>query len=558
MELDKEQKEAVEFYTGQAIVIAGAGSGKTRCSTHRIARLIERGERPESILTFTFTNAAADEMKSRLIGTIGEQNVALLNIGTMHSQMNKILRKNVHLWRPHFYKYEIMDEYGLRILVKDAMKDCGLPENDLVNFANAVHMIAFIKNRTFTVEQVCREGILDEELAQLGVLTWFKQFFETYESLRHSRKLVGFDDMLWDTYFLLSEKVNILNTYAQTFKFILVDEFQDTNQVQFEIVKMLQSKHRNLFVVGDPRQCVYSFRGAIPQLSIEFKQHFPNGQLIELQHNYRCVENVVGMSNDLIGHAGYPLAPTKATRKEGKIEFLGCFIDDNEEAGAIVEEVRQLHEDGMKWSDIVVLSRTNAQSRPLEEKFVKAKIPYVSVEGSFYESANVKDMICYLKLALGDDLDAFKRAYNRPNRFLGKAFYEDFERRIQANGDILRVLNCGGFPRSFMNKSAGAFAGQLLVLRRSIVGLTAGQGIKLIRKLFEYDEWLKKNDLDAQNRIEILNELESSANDFTEIKEYLDFVDLIVQGQKKSEDFDAVRFMTIHRSKGLESPVVVL
>ena len=558
MELDYEQKEAVEFYGGQAIVIAGAGSGKTRCTTNRIARLIERGERADSILAFTFTNAAADEMKSRLIGTIGEQNVALLNIGTMHSQMNKILRKNVHLWRPHFFKYDIMDEYGVRILVKDAMKECGLPENDLVNFANAVHMIAFIKNRIFRVEDVCRpEGVLDEDLRALGVITWFKQFFQTYEALRHSRKQVGFDDMLWDTYFLLREKINVLNTCAHAFKFILVDEFQDTNQVQFELIRMLQSHHSNLFVVGDPRQAIYSFRGADVSLSLEFKQHFPKARIIELKHNYRCVRNIVDMSNDLIGHAGYPFEPTQSVRDTGKIEFLGCFIDDNEEAAAIVEEIGQLNVDGRKWSEMVVLSRTNAQSRPLEEKLVKARIPYVSVEGSFYDSANVKDMMCYLKLAMGDDMEAFKRVYNRPNRFLGKAFFEDFETKMaRGSRGIFDTLGRGGFSRSYMNQAASGFASQIMILRRSISGLSAGKGIELIRKLFDYDGWVKKNDLDAQNRIEILNELQTSAAEFTSIPDYLSFVDLIVQGQKKGTDFDAVRLMTIHRSKGLESPVV--
>ncbi len=166
-------------------------------------------------------------------------------------------------------------------------------------------------------------------------------------------------------------------------------------------------------------------------------------------------------------------------------------------------------------------------------------------------------MLCYLKLALKDDMDAFKRIYNRPNRFLGKAFFEDFEgKMLRGNRGLLDTLARGGFPRSYMNQSASGLAAQLMILRKSIVGLGAGKGIELIRKMVDYDGWLKKNDLDAQNRIEILNELETSASDFTEIKEYLDFVDLIVQGQKKGEEFDAVRLMTIHRSKGLESPVV--
>ena len=555
MQLDEYQQQAVEFYKGQVIVIAGAGSGKTKCATERIARLIERGETPESILAFTFTNAAADEMKKRLSAKLGDEMVARLNIGTMHSQLNKILRANIQFWRPDMHKYEIMDEYGCRKLVQEAQKACGLPEDSIVNIANGMKAVSFVKNEAVSVEEV-KDGIVDGLLKQLGVIDWFVDFFETYESMRRMKKLVGFDDMLWDTYFMLREKVNILNTYAEKFKFLLVDEFQDTNKVQFELVKMLQSKHKNLFTVGDPRQSIYKFRGADVTLSLEFKKHFPGSHTIELLNNYRSVSNIVELSNDLISNANYPFQPTKFTRPEGKIEFVGSFQTDNEEAESITEEIKALYVDGVKYNDIIILTRTNAQSRPFEEKFVKNKIPYRSLDGTFYESANVKDMLCFLKLIVGDNFEAFKRVYNKPNRYLGKVFFEEFSRRYAPGKNIVQILMQGGFPKNFMNKGAATLAAELKLLRSACAMLSPGKAIEMIRKMLQYDEWLTKNEMDASSRIEILNELQSSAMEYPSIKEYLEFVELIIAAQQSKEDYDAVRIMTVHRSKGLEAPVV--
>ena len=556
MNLDKQQKRAVEFYEGQAIVIAGAGSGKTRVLTNRVARLIERDVQPESVLAFTFTNAAADEMKNRLIEMIGQEKVDRLNIGTMHSQLNRILRKNVSYWRPHMYGYEIMDDYGQRKLITETMKACGLPEDSMVNIANAGTVLAHVKNNAWSLQDLF-EGAGRDRMIDLGVDDWFVDFFQTYERLRQQGKLVGFDDMLWDTYFLLRERVNVLNTYRQAFKFLLVDEFQDTNIVQFELIKMLQSHHGNLFAVGDPRQAIYSFRGADVSLSLEFTKHFPKAEVIELTHNYRCSGNIVEMSNDLIAHAGYPFSRTKSIKENGEIRFMGEFMDDNGEAEAIAEEIKSLHEtEGVKYSDMVVLTRTNAQTRPLEEKFIKGKIPYRSMDGSFYESANVRDMICYLRLLVRDDLDAMKRVFNRPNRFLGKVFWDAFYRRAAGGADLLRLLRGGGFPKPFMDRNASTFGMELTALRNNLAQASPGQAIKVVRQVFEYDAWVKKNDMDCESRLEILNELESSSEGYPSIAEYLEFVDLIVAAQNKTEEFDAVRIMTVHRSKGLESQVV--
>ncbi len=555
MKLDKSQQKAVDHYKGQAMAVAGAGSGKTKVVTERIAKLIERGEKPESILAFTFTNAAADEMKKRLLAIIGDVNVGLLNIGTMHSQMNRILRKNIEFWKPGMMGYEIMDDYGQRKLVTEALKATGLPENEKTNIANSIKAIANIKNAAISMEDVMA-GKVDGMLKEMGVQAWFVDFFQTYETLRYRLKKVGFDDMLWDTYFLLSEMSNILNTYANLFNFILVDEFQDTNQVQFGIIKMLQSKHKNLFVVADPRQAIYGFRGADVKLALEFLTHFPEGNIIELEYNYRCASNIVEIANDLIAKAGYPFARTKFTKVAGKIQFVGSFESDDDEALAITEEIKLLNQDGVKYGDITVLARTNAQSRPFEEKFIRNKIPYRSVEGSFYDSANVKDMVSYLELAIGDNMEAFKRVYNRPNRFLGKIFYEEFVSRMKHGGTIMNNLRCGGFAKPFMNKGAGALAMDLMMIRNHATSSTPGKVIQFTRKLVAYDDWLRKNEIDALSRIEIINELESNADTFPTVLEYLEFVRQITAAQKNKDEFDAVQIMTVHRSKGQEFPIV--
>jgi DNA helicase-2/ATP-dependent DNA helicase PcrA len=553
MQLDSSQQKAVDYYKGQLMVVAGAGSGKTRVLTERIGKLIERGERPESILAFTFTNAAADEMKNRLLGIIGPVNVELLNIGTMHSQLNRILRKNIAIWKPDMHAYTIMTDYDQRILVKDSLDACSMELNNKTNIANGRIAIAYVKNMAYSLDDV-QNGKMNDFLNNLGI-KWFPDFFETYETIRRQKKCVGFDDMLWETYFLLREQFNVLNTYAEAFNFMLVDEFQDTNPVQFEVVKMLQSKHKNLFVVGDPRQSIFGFRQADVTLSLEFKKHFPQGDIIELEHNYRCANNIVEMSNDLIAHAEYPFKRTKPVKESGIVEFGGCFSDDGEEAIAITEEIKSLVHDGVKYGDIVVLNRTNAQSRPFEEKFVKSRIPYISVEGSFYESANVKDMLCYLELIVGDNLDAFKRVYNRPNRFLGKVFFEQFEQKFKRRPFVTDCLR-EQYSKSNMMKAASGFAMELMILRRNAKDLNPGKAIALVRRSVNYDDWIRQNEMDFAERLEILNELQSSAESFNTIAEYTDFIRGIVEAQNKNGEMDAVRIMTIHRSKGLEFPVV--
>jgi DNA helicase-2/ATP-dependent DNA helicase PcrA len=554
MQLDSSQQRAVDYFKGQVMVIAGAGSGKTRVLTERIGKLIQRGVKPESILAFTFTNAAADEMKNRLIKSIGPVNVELLNIGTMHSQLNRILRKNMMIWKPDMHAYTVMNDYDQRILVKDSLDACSMELNNKTNIANGRIAIAYVKNMAYSLKDV-QDGRIDDFLIKLGI-KWFPDFFETYEQIRRQKKFVGFDDMLWETYFLLREQFNVLNTYAELFNYMLVDEFQDTNPVQFEVVKMLQSKHKNLFVVGDPRQSVFGFRQADVSLSLDFKKHFPAGDIIELEHNYRCANNIVEMSNDLISHAEYPFARTKPVKNAGIITFGGCFEDDGGEAISIAEEIKTLvATEGVKYGDIVVLNRTNAQSRPFEEKFVKSRIPYISVEGSFYESANVKDMLCYLELIVGDSLEAFKRVYNRPNRFLGKVFFEQFEQKFRKRPFVTDCLR-EAYSKSNMMKAASGFGMELMILRRNAKEMNPGKAIALVRKSVNYDDWVRQNEMDYAERLEILNELQSSAESFGTIAEYTEFIRGIVEAQKKDGEMDAVRIMTIHRSKGLEFPVV--
>ena len=554
MQLDASQQRAVDYFKGQVMVIAGAGSGKTRVLTERIGKLIQRGVKPESILAFTFTNAAADEMKNRLVKSIGPVNVELLNIGTMHSQLNRILRKNMMIWKPDMHAYTVMNDYDQRILVKDALDACSMELNNKTNIANGRIAIAYVKNMAYSLKDV-QDGKIDDFLDKLGI-KWFPDFFETYEQIRRQKKFVGFDDMLWETYFLLREQFNVLNTYRDVFNFILVDEFQDTNPVQFEIVKMLQSKHKNLFVVGDPRQSVYGFRQADVTLSLDFKKHFPGGEIIELEYNYRCANNIVEMSNDLIAHAEYPFARTKPVKPAGIVTFAGCFEDDGGEALSVAEEIKTLvATEGVKYGDIVILNRTNAQSRPFEEKFVKSRIPYISVEGSFYESANVKDMLCYLELIVGDNLDAFKRVYNRPNRYLGKVFFEQFEQKFRKHPFVTDCLR-ESYSKSSMMRAASGFGMELMILRRNAREMNPGKAIALVRKAMNYDDWVRQNEMDFAERLEILNELQTSAESFNTITEYTEFIRGIVEAQKKDGEQDAVRIMTMHRSKGQEFPVV--
>lgn len=550
---DKGQAEAIETFEGQWLVIAGAGSGKTKVLTHRVGRLIQKGVAPGEMLVFTFTNDAANEMKTRLMAIVGDH-VNSLNVGTIHSQLNRMLRESIAIWKPRMLNYKIMDSWEQLKFVKDCFKELRLESNNFQNPKIAIRKIGVIKNGCMTVHDYI------QYLENLGVEKWkeewFIDFYSYYERMREMNRMIGFDDMLSETYWMFKEKPEILEAYRNKFRFILMDEFQDTNKVQLEVTRMLQSKYENFFAVGDPRQSIYAFRGAIPEYAVNFKDHFQNGKIIELEYNYRCPKNIIELGNDLMDHAEWKFSRTKPYRKdEGHIQFYDSFMDGDEEAEAVVEEIQALIKTGSyEYKDVAVLYRTNAQSRPLEESLIRRAMPY-KVEQSFYQSAEIKDLIAFIKYVHNDkDIESLERIVNKPNRYLGQSFWSQLKEKMKSMVPI-EALKCGSFSHKYMNENALAFAIEIEYIR-SLKLDTVGAYMNVVRQRLRYDEWVSDNNEEsvAMEKIEKLDELSTVAHHFKTIPEFLDY--LAKLENCANGNGNAVELKTIHRSKGLEFKVV--
>ncbi len=550
---DDRQLQAVETNQGQYLIISGAGSGKTRVLTHRVGRLIEKGARPGAMLVFTFTNDAANEMKTRLMAIVGDH-VQALNVGTIHSQLNRMLRESIGLWKPFMNNYHIMDGWEQLRFVKDCFKELRMEMNKYQNPQAAIRKIGYIKNRAMTLHDYI------DELESLGVEQWreewFIRFYSYYERIREQKRQIGFDDMLSETYWMFRQKPEILEIYRSKFEYVMMDEFQDTNKVQLEVARMLQSKHENFFCVADPRQSIYAFRGAIPEYAVNFKQYFTGGRVVYLEYNYRCPRNIIELGNDLMDRAKWKFPRTKAHRQDdGAVKFYPSFVDGDEEAETLTNEIVELTEKlGYDYRDIVILYRTNAQSRSLEEQLIKRALPY-KVEQSFYQSAEIRDMVAFLRYVHNDsDFESLKRIVNKPNRYLGAAFLDQLRGKMKGSSAI-EALKSGTFTHKYMNTNAAAFASGIEEIRSLELDAVGGY-MNVIRTTFGYDNWLREQyeEEQAAEKLERLLELTTLAHHFKTISEFLEY--LAKLEDVSSGDSNAIELKTIHRSKGLEYKIV--
>ncbi len=698
---DDRQAEAVDTFDGQWLVIAGAGSGKTSVLTHRVGKLIQKDVKPSDMLVFTFTNDAANEMKTRLMAIVGDH-VQTLNVGTIHSQLNKILRESIAMWKPNMRGYQIMDSWGQLKFVKDCFKELRLETTNFQNPKIAIKKIGVIKNSCMTIHDYVQ--FLEEQGVERWKEDWFIDFYSYYERMREMNRMIGFDDMLSETYWMFKAKPQILELYQNKFRFILMDEFQDTNKVQLEVSTMLQAKNQNFFAVGDPRQCqpagtmvlcaslgwkpieeievgdyvvsysrsdkgfvgrgrpayrvlekserfytgplarvsagfkstqctpehkwlirhangvpekivrtdelvpeqmrvcvydgsrdgawepvtieydmvenepvyslkvdqhetyvadgllthnsIYAFRGAVPEYAVYFTKYFPQGKIIELEYNYRCPKNIIELGNDLMDQAKWKFSRTRAFRKEdGHIQFYDSFLDGDEEADEIVEEIVTLSKTaGIEYKDIAILYRTNAQSRPLEEALIRRAIPY-KVEQSFYNSAEIKDMVSFIKYIHDDtDMEALERVVNKPNRYLGQSFVGQLKEKAKSTS-LIEALKSGTFSHNYMNTNAREFASHVEYIRELELD-TVGGYMNVVRERLKYDDWIMDNHEEgvAVEKIEKLSELSTLADHFKTIDEFLEY--LAKLDGSGSGEANAVELKTIHRSKGLEFKVI--
>lgn len=546
--LNKEQIEAVKTIDGPVLVMAGAGSGKTKVLTTRIAYLIEEGIPSYNILAITFTNKAAAEMRDRVSNLIGDVSSF---IGTFHSLGVRIIRENHDiLGLPN--NFTIIDSDDTNTIIKKLLKEMNL-DSKQYSPSYVRNRISFIKNQMLT----------DGELDRLFNTPMDKVVVEVYH--RYNNKLktsasVDFDDLLLLPVNLFKERKDILEYYQDKYRYILIDEYQDTNPVQYKLSVMLSNKYKNIFVVGDMNQSIYAFRQADFRNISNFEKDFKGAKVIKLEHNYRSTNNILSAVNEVIKH-NTERKDLKLFSDNGdgvKIKYMRAY-DEKHEIALVIDEIKHLLSEGYKNEDIAILYRTNAQSRAIEDVFLAKGIPY-KVFGSyyFYNRKEIKDLISYLRLIYNPhDEISLRRVINTPKRGIGESAIAAIEERAKQQNismfDALETRKELEFKEIIED----------LIKRSESLSLT-----ELIDEVLERSGMKKELEsskaLEDEIRLENLMEVKSITASFEErtgsanLGDFLEEVSLIADISNHTEDGDVVTLMTLHSAKGLEFPVVFL
>lgn len=570
--LNTNQREAVEYISGPSLIIAGAGSGKTRVLTYKIAYLLSVGYSPTSLLALTFTNKAANEMKERIASLVGYEKAKGLWMGTFHSVFSKILRFEAEKI-DYTQKFTIYDASDAKNLTKSIIKEMDLDEENYKP-APIYGRISMAKNNLITVDAYSQNErlILDDMHAKRPE---FKNIYAKYCQRCKQSNVMDFDDLLLNVNLLFKRHPDILKKYSEKFKFILVDEYQDTNYAQYLIVKKLSENHRMLSVVGDDAQSIYSFRGAKIENILNFKNDYPDYKLFRLEQNYRSTKTIVDAANSIITHNRSQIKKNVFSKNEqGEKIKIEKLLTDNEEgffvARSISEMKNKLHD---TYSDYAILYRTNSQSRILEESLRRMNMPYQVYGGqSFYNRKEVKDLIAYLRLAINPiDEEALRRVINYPSRKIGDTTLKKlFAFSDRNNISVWKIINHPmQYPIDINSGTASrlkAFAELVLSLMKETDQLNATDFIE-----FTYTQSGLKLELEKDktpqgvSRIENVQELVSAAQAYVELKfeenpehvvsieEYLENVALLSDLDKADDDDnDKITLMTIHSAKGLE------
>ena len=541
--LNDKQKEAVMHVDGPCLVLAGAGSGKTKVLTERIVNLINNGVSPFNILAITFTNKAAREMRERVYNSI-EEEANKIFIGTFHSLGLKIVRENASVIG-YSNNVTILDRDDVNILIKRFMKELNL-DTEHYPVKSILNKISFAKNEGLSPEEFDKFAKAPLDMAACKV-------YKMYESALKRSNSVDFDDLLILPLRIFKKDKSVLEKYQEHFKYILVDEYQDTNMVQYDMCKLLASKYRNLFVVGDMDQSIYSFRFANYMNVINFEKDNKDAKVIVLDENYRSTNNILNAANDVIKNNKERKEKNLWSSKgDGdKIKYIRCD-NEQEEASTVVRLTKELLDKGEKPSEIAVLYRTNGQSRVFEEAFLKENIPF-KIVGSyfFYNRKEIKDLISYMHLIYNNNDDAsLERVINVPRRGIGSKTIERLRREASiSDKSMFEVVSSGkelGFKNLIIDLTNESKNTDLVGLVDVILDKTG------IRKELE-----EKNDLESEIRLENLNEFKSIALAFQEkgifsLEEFLENISLVSDKNEYKEVDDGINLMTLHSAKGLE------
>ena len=546
--LNEKQKEAVLHVDGPCLVIAGAGSGKTKVLTTRIAYLIEQKIPSYNILAITFTNKAAKEMRERLEVLVPDNNTF---VGTFHALGVRIIRENAPLLGLD-RNFTIIDSDDALSIIKKIIKDNGY-DPKLATPGYIRNRISKIKNEMLTNEEINKFfNTPQDQIAE-------KVYYD-YNDILKKNNSVDFDDLLLLPVKLFINNKDILESYQDRFKYILIDEYQDTNDVQYKLSRLLASKYHNIFVVGDPDQSIYMFRGANFHNILNFEKDYKNAAVIALEENYRSTKNILDAANSVIKNNKERKEKNLwSNNGEGtKTKYLRAY-DDRHEIQLVLDEIKKLLSEGYQKNDIAVLYRTNAQSRLVEEMFLKANIPY-KVVGSyyFYSRKEIKDLLCYLRLILNnDDEISLRRVINVPKRGIGTSTIAKLEAEAKDKGiSMFQAISKG---------KEQLFKELILHLTHESENLTLTELIELIlEETGIREEYENENNLENELRLENLEEFKSITKTFEErtgsvsLADFLEEVSLIADISEHQEQDDVVTLMTVHSAKGLEFSVVFL
>lgn len=576
-ELNKNQLEAVKYIDGSSLVIAGAGSGKTKVLVSKITYLIEQGCKPQQILALTFTNKAAREMKERIAVQTGEEEASKIWAGTFHSVFSRILRIESQAtgFSSNFTIYDSADQKNL---LKDIIKQLAL-DDKIYKPAAVASRISNAKNQLLLPDDYAlnHQLILSDAAAKMPAI---KDIYRIYLQRCTQAGVMDFDDLLLRTWMLFNEHPDICKKYGDRFKFILVDEYQDTNYAQDRIVWELAHRRQRVCVVGDDAQSIYSFRGANIDNILRFQQQYDNVKLFKLEQNYRSTQMIVNAANSLIAKNRRQIPKTVYSRKEEgeKVHILKAF-SDSEEAGIVVQKIVRLHrKENIPYSGFAILYRTNAQSRMLENALRKYSLPYCIFGGlSFYQRKEVKDVVAYFRLAVNpDDEEAFKRVVNYPKRGIGLVTVNKLISTATDSQTSLWKVACN--PDLYGLRMTKATAGKIALFtnliqtfREDVQKLDAKEaGVKIIKESGIAEDIYKDTSAEGTARQENLNELVNAMGEFVvdrreegeedlSLATFLSDIALLSDlDSDEGDEAEKITLMTVHSAKGLEFPVVFI
>ncbi len=575
--LNEVQREAVLRTEGPALVIAGAGSGKTRVLTYRIVHLLKQGVKPSVILALTFTNKAAGEMKERIASIVGQRLSGYLWMGTFHSIFSRILRME-HEAAGFPSDYTIYDAADSKNLIRTILKEMGFDEK-IYKPGVVANRISMAKNNMVTPAAYEQNDALREYDMSIR-MPRICEIYSTYMKRCKTSSAMDFDDLLMLTNLLFSNHPDILEQYQRRFDYILVDEYQDTNLVQYLIIHKLAALHRNLCVVGDDAQSIYSFRGARIENIFSFQRDYPDHKVFKLEQNYRSTQTIVNAANSVISHNRRQIPKTVFSKLETgtKIKVMNALTDHEEGTQVAAAISETLYRDHFKYEDYAILYRTNAQSRIFEEALRRSNIPCKVYGGlSFYQRKEIKDLLAYFRVIVNpDDNEALKRIINYPARGLGQTTLEKLEKASADNdtpilkiimqldgskplgmnsGTLSRLRNFASLLSGFREKARTETA---FSLAKSVASETG-----ILKEL--YNDKSPEGVSRFQNIEELLNAIQEFSISAAELEEpgeigdYLRDVALLTdQDHEKENDRNRVTMMTVHSAKGLEYKIVFI